>query len=159
MMKRNVSKEVSETSNQFGICYVHDARGIIYSISCCPMMADQYWYSVNVHSPSPSSHDCSHFTSGDSDTGCDHWLRPRGSHTCHSVGVLSGTPKDFNYFEVNRIEMAVRTEHQRNRNQLTTGHSCAGVDRGLSACPHILLYIYSIYCIVSHIPYLPFESW
>ena len=30
------------------------------------------------------------------------------------VGVLSGTPTDFSYFEVNRIEMAVRTEHERN---------------------------------------------
>ena len=139
MMRRNVSKEVSETSNQFGICYVHGARGIIYSIGCCPMMTDQYWYSVNVHSPSLSSHDCSHFTSGDSDTGCDRRLRPRGSHTCHSVGVLSGTPTDFSYLEVSRIEMAVRTEHQRNRNQLTTGHSCAGVDRGLSACMHACL--------------------
>ena len=37
MMRRNVSKEVSETSNQFGICYVHGARGIFCSISCCPM--------------------------------------------------------------------------------------------------------------------------
>ena len=112
--------------------------------------------SVNVHSPSPSSHDCSHFTSGDSDTGCDRRLRPRGSHTCHSVGVLSGTPTDFSYLEVSRIEMAVRTEHQRNRNQLTTGHSCAGVDRGLSAYPPILLYIYCI--IVSHIPVFAFRK-
>ena len=134
-----------------GSVYVHGARGIIYSINCCPMKP----ISVNVHSPSPSGHDCSHFTSGDSDTGCDGRLRPRGSHACHSVGVLSGTPTDFSYFEVNRIEMAVRTEHQRNRNQLTTGHSCAGVDRGLSACPPILLYIH---CIISHIPYLRFES-
>ena len=116
-MRRNVNKEVSETSNHFGICYVHGARGIICSISCCPMKP----ISVNVHSPSPSGHDCSHFTSGDSDTGCDRRLRPRGSHTCHSVGVLSGTPTDFSYFEVNRIEMAVRTEHERNRNQLTMG--------------------------------------
>ena len=37
MMRCNVNKEVSETSNQFGICYVHGARGIICSISCCPM--------------------------------------------------------------------------------------------------------------------------
>ena len=39
-MRRNVNKEVSETSNQFTICYVtyvHGARGIIYPISCCPM--------------------------------------------------------------------------------------------------------------------------
>ena len=34
MMRRNVNKEVSETSNQFRIFYVHGARGIIYSISC-----------------------------------------------------------------------------------------------------------------------------
>jgi hypothetical protein len=47
--------------------------------------------------------------------------------------------------------MAVRIEHERNRNQLTTGHSCAGVDRGLSACPPILPYKYCIVYSHSHI--------
>jgi hypothetical protein len=36
------------------------------------------------------------------------------------------------------MDMAMRIEHERNRNQLATGHSFAGVDCGLSACPPIL---------------------
>jgi hypothetical protein len=47
--------------------------------------------------------------------------------------------------------MAVRNEHERTRNQLTTGHSCAGVDHGLSACPPILPYKYCLVYSPSHI--------
>jgi hypothetical protein len=53
--------------------------------------------------------------------------------------------------------MAVRIEHGRNRNQLT-GHSCARVDRGLSACSPILPYNYCIGYSHSHISVLKADS-
>jgi hypothetical protein len=68
-----------------------------------------------------------------------------------SVGILSGISTDFSYFKVNRMDMVMRIEYARNRNRLTTDHSCAGVDRDLSACPPILPYKYCIVYSHSHI--------
>jgi hypothetical protein len=146
-LRRNVNKEVNETLNQF-------RNAVLFTQS---VVVPWSWSTVNtwtglMYPPQPSVRDCSHCTSRDSGTGCDRWLHPRGSHTCYSAGV-SGTSTDFSYFKANRMDMAVRIERERNRNQLTTGHSCAGVDRGLSACPLILTYKYCMVYSYSHIKF------
>jgi hypothetical protein len=60
-------------------------------------------------------------------------------------------PKGFLLFQSQYMDMAMRTEHERNRNQLTAGHSCAGVDHGLSARSPILPYKYCIGYSHSHV--------
>jgi hypothetical protein len=126
-MRCNVNKEVRVTSEQLTIFYVHT---VLFTQSVVvPWSQSRFITSiVLMYTPQPRSHDCSNCTSGDSDVGCDRQLHPHS----HCVVVLSGTSMDISYFKVKRIKMAMRIEEERNRNQLTTGHSCTRVCCGPS---------------------------